>query len=693
MLFIQYQRNKNKIMRKNYTLSLLFIFLSTSLIWANNCPTNRVDDGLLVLYQFTEGSGTTITDVSGYGSPENLTIEDADHVTWLSGGGLIVQSSTIIKSAGAATKIIDAVTATNEITMEVWVQPANTTQYGPARIMTISEDAGDRNATLGQDYDKIVVRLRTEDVDNNGIPDTETSNNILSTSLLHIVYTRNASGQEYIYLNGVQVDSDTRTGSFSNWDDNYHLALANELINDRAWLGTFYMAAIYDKALSQTEVTTNYNAGTCAGDIVDIPSEWQFDCTSGDGQYVETVGMGIKNQVPATLNFSDINSITQVVVEVVYQGGNPGNTITIYDADGMAYIAFRETPVEGSSNIYMYRTNMPATSSVSYSETSNEDNAQSLIAHLFRQGVSLGTQVGKFAYIGGYHDLQTLDFTIPVGAQSRDIEVVIPISELTDDCRFLYLTANAGDVTNTITVNGPNAEYGTCCLDIITMNLENVAANTTSVELEILSPSGSGCNSGQSYVLIGAVTVDVECSQFALPVELSYFNATLNRAEEVELDWETNSEFNNDYFQLERSADTKNWESIDQIPGAGTTEFISSYQAIDPKPMNGTSYYRLKQVDFDGQFEYSEIKSITLHNSDVKDISIFPVPASDLLYIQGVEQMASFQVFNNVGMQLQVPYTLQGAQLKLDISRLDAGIYFFKVSNGQTKVSRKFSIQ
>ncbi|MEM6376591.1 MAG: LamG-like jellyroll fold domain-containing protein [Bacteroidota bacterium] len=680
-------------MRKNYTLSLLFLFLSTSLIWANNCPTNRVNDGLLVLYQFTEGSGTTITDVSGYGSPENLTIEDSDHVTWLSGGGLMVQSSTIIKSAGAATKIIDAVTASNEITMEVWVQPANTTQDGPARIMTISEDTGDRNATLGQDDDKIVARLRTEDVNNNGMPNTETASNMLSTSLLHIVYTRDASGQEYIYLNGVQIDSDTRTGSFSNWDDDYHLALANELTENRTWLGTYYMAAIYDKALSQAEVTTNYNEGTCAENVVSIPSEWQFDCTGGDGQYVETVGMGIKNQVPATLNFSDINSITQVVVEVVYKGGNPGNTIEIHDADGTAYTAYRETPIGGSSNVYMYRTNMPATSSVSYSETSNESKAQSLIAHLFRQVVGVKTQVGKFAYISGYRDLQTLDFTIPTGTQSRAIEVVVPISELTDDCRILYLTANAGNVTKTVTVNGPNAEYGSCCLDIITINLENVAASTTSVELEILSPSGSGCNNGQSYVLIGAVTVDVECPQFALPVELSYFNAALNRAEEVELDWETNSELNNDYFQVERSIDTKNWETIDQIAGAGTTESISFYQTIDPKPMSGTSYYRLKQVDFDGQFEYSEIKSITLENSDVKDISIFPIPASNLLYVQGIEEMTSFTVFNNVGMQLQVPYTLQGAQLKLDVSRLDTGIYFFTVSNGETKISRKFSIQ
>ena len=680
-------------MNKFYTILFLLLFSNWTFLFANTCPTGRVTDNLLVLYQFTEGSGSTVTDVSGYGSPENLTIEDPSNVTWLSDGGLYVHSSTIIKSADASTKVIDAVTASNEITMEVWVQPANTTQDGPARIMTISEDTGDRNATLGQDDDKIVTRLRTEDVNNNGMPNTETSSGMLSTSLLHIVYTRNASGQEYIYLNGVQIDSDTRTGALSNWDDDYHLALANEITENRAWLGTYYMAAIYDKALSQSEVTTNYSEGTCAENVVSIPSEWEFDCTNNDGQYVETLGMGIKNNVPATLSFSDVNSITQVVVEVVYKGGNPGSSIEIQDADGATYTAYRETPIGGSSNVYMYRTNMPATSSVSYTETSNENKAQSLIAHLFRQGVNVETQVGKFVYISGYRDLQTIDFTIPTGLQSRDIDLVVPISELTDDCRVLYLTATAGNVSKTVTVNGPNAEYGTCCLDIITIDLENVAANTTDVQLEILSPSGSGCNNGQSYVLIGAVTLDVECPQFALPVELSHFDATLNRANEVELNWQTASELNNDYFQIERSIDTKNWEVIDQVEGAGTTELANFYQALDRKPLYGTSYYRLKQVDFDGQFEYSELRSITLNSTAIKDISIFPVPAKDLLYIQGLKETTTFQVFNNMGMQLQVPYTIQGDRMKLDVSRLDAGIYFFMVSDGTTKISRKFSIQ
>jgi hypothetical protein len=76
-----------------------------------------------------------------------------------------------------------------------------------------------------------------------------------------VVYTRDASGEARIYVNGVERGSGTVGGDFSNWNESYRLALTNELTEDRPWLGEFHLVAIFNRALSQDEVSQNFNAG------------------------------------------------------------------------------------------------------------------------------------------------------------------------------------------------------------------------------------------------------------------------------------------------------------------------------------------------------------------------------------------------------------------------------------------------
>jgi uncharacterized repeat protein (TIGR01451 family) len=130
--------------------TLTNVSLSDDRLGAIKLLPTRVTDGLQALYTFEEGSGTAVHDVSGVGAPLHLTVEDGAAVGWVPGGGLSINSSTIVASAGAATRIIDASRATDEISIEAWVMPANTTQGGPARIVTLSDGAVWRNFTLGQ---------------------------------------------------------------------------------------------------------------------------------------------------------------------------------------------------------------------------------------------------------------------------------------------------------------------------------------------------------------------------------------------------------------------------------------------------------------------------------------------------------------------------------------------------------------
>jgi len=124
----------------------------------------------LVLYDFSQAGGQVIKDRSGRSEPLNLIIHDASAVEWLEGGGLAVRSPTLICSEKSAAKIFDAVGKSGEITIEAWVKPANTTQAGPARIVTMSKDPGSRNFTLGQKAGAYEVRFRTTSTSLNGEP-------------------------------------------------------------------------------------------------------------------------------------------------------------------------------------------------------------------------------------------------------------------------------------------------------------------------------------------------------------------------------------------------------------------------------------------------------------------------------------------------------------------------------------------
>ncbi|MGK2854073.1 MAG: Ig-like domain-containing protein, partial [Microbacteriaceae bacterium] len=217
----------------------------------------RVSGNIQVLYTFDEGSGTTVTDVSGVGTPLNLTIGSSSAVTWLP-GALSIDTNTLVKSASNATKVINASKASNEVTMEAWVVPANLSQTGPAAIVTLSQNHTKRNVTLGQSGTAYNGQLRTSTTNQGG---TQLNTGaVASLNLSHVVYTRSSTGAVRIYVDGTQVASSTLTGNLSGWS-NYELALGGEASGTRYWLGDLHLVAIYSRALTATEVRTNFLAG------------------------------------------------------------------------------------------------------------------------------------------------------------------------------------------------------------------------------------------------------------------------------------------------------------------------------------------------------------------------------------------------------------------------------------------------
>jgi hypothetical protein len=134
----------------------------------------------------------------------------------------------------------------------------------------------------------------------------------------------------------------------------------------------------------------------------------------------------------------------------------------------------------------------------------------------------------------------------------------------------------------------------------------------------------------------------IDAATSPLPVELISFTAAL-KFDIVELKWSTASEFNNDHFTIERSVKLENFEVIATIPGNGTTKVIHSYNTLDPSPVYGRSYYRLKQADFDGKVTYSDVKVIDYEGPKFSTLKAYPNPLSGTkltIVISGLREQA-----------------------------------------------------
>ncbi|MFT5856371.1 MAG: hypothetical protein ACI8XO_003625 [Verrucomicrobiales bacterium] len=243
--------------------SLLYS-LCTALLLMASARAERVSKGLLTLYDFSNSSGDLVEDRSGKAPLLHLRIANSQNIR-RSAGSLEVHSPTIICSDRAATKINGAIKRSGEITVEAWIHPANTQQAGPARLVTVSSDSSNRNFTIGQESHKYDSRFRTNKSGNNGLPSIPSASRSVKMQPSHVVYTRETGGRAIFYIDGKKVTEKNIAGTPNNWDSSMKLALANELSNDRPWLGTFYLVAIYDRALSQSEVSQNLKEGHGAG--------------------------------------------------------------------------------------------------------------------------------------------------------------------------------------------------------------------------------------------------------------------------------------------------------------------------------------------------------------------------------------------------------------------------------------------
>ena len=189
----------------------------------------------------------------------------------------------------------------------------------------------------------------------------------------------------------------------------------------------------------------------------------------------------------------------------------------------------------------------------------------------------------------------------------------------------------------------------------------------------------------------------VNTNALILPVELSFFETKLDQ-EQVILNWQTASEQNNEGFEIERSADGRQWEMIGFEAGQGNATQKHDYRFVDEKPMRGNNYYRLRQIDFDGHFDYSNIRLVVVENGETGSFGFYPNPIAAGQMLTLTDLHADFtgvilmDVLGRQVLEQAVPENNNSLQIELP-SDLKNGIYLLALHTGNESTVRKLIVK
>jgi len=185
-----------------------------------------------------------------------------------------------------------------------------------------------------------------------------------------------------------------------------------------------------------------------------------------------------------------------------------------------------------------------------------------------------------------------------------------------------------------------------------------------------------------------------------LPIELLSFTATPN-GNKVDLKWTTASERNNDYFTIEKTKDGQSFEFVAMIDGAGNSNSILNYTSVDYYPYQGTSYYRLKQTDFNGKHSYSNLVAVDFKNNAGIGINVYPNPNSgnDIhLQLMGMANEEVLICITDVAGKLLYSTMVNISSNEMNHSlilenKLAAGIYFISATSNTSAWSKKMIVK
>lgn len=191
-------------------------------------------------------------------------------------------------------------------------------------------------------------------------------------------------------------------------------------------------------------------------------------------------------------------------------------------------------------------------------------------------------------------------------------------------------------------------------------------------------------NTTGDYMQMSNVSIET-CGP--LPVKLISFTAE-QMGKDVLLNWETAAETGNSHFEVQESADAVNFSYLGTVSGHGTTTTEQKYSYLHKNPVSGITYYRLRQVDYDGSYEYFIIRSIDVKGNN-GEVFIYPNPATSHVVLSNVALGTSYQVLDTQGRVLVSTRTADQGSIVLDTSTLPQGTHLIRFTkDGKTETKR-----
>lgn len=178
----------------------------------------------------------------------------------------------------------------------------------------------------------------------------------------------------------------------------------------------------------------------------------------------------------------------------------------------------------------------------------------------------------------------------------------------------------------------------------------------------------------------------------ALPVEFLGINAH-QKGNGVSVEWSTSFEINTSHFDIEKSADgNSNWNLVASVNAAGNSSAVQNYSVYDAKPFNGVNFYRIKEVDKDGNTKYSKTMRVTI-NSTNTGVSVLANPFHSSLSVSfssATQQAVSARLIDITGKQIMLEKWIissgDSRQNFFNVGALQPGMYILNISNDKGEI-------
>ncbi len=203
------------------------------------------------------------------------------------------------------------------------------------------------------------------------------------------------------------------------------------------------------------------------------------------------------------------------------------------------------------------------------------------------------------------------------------------------------------------------------------------------------SYGAKGGTKGGTNTSVNSESVEYKAGS-TLPVELISFTAELEEKSTI-LNWATASEINNDYFEVERSLDKENFETFAKVEGAGNSNIVLNYSAADNSLSDGVVYYRLKQTDFDGAFEYSSIIAVTRNGEKILiEDYIYDGDRISFNYFNPNNESSTITLVDNMGRIIEtLEVNTSSSRIVFNANKLKTGLYVINIVTNNDIIIKK----